>query len=648
MCGITGVFHTNNKAVEQKLLHRMDSSLVHRGPDGHGEFIYRNMGIANRRLAIIDPTPEGNQPLGTSDHKMWITFNGEIFNYKEIRRYLIQRGYKFKTGTDTEVVLYGYKHFGDEIAKKLIGQFSFCISDLDKKEMFLARDQIGVNPLYYSWVDGTFLFASEVKAILASHLVKKELDPLAVSHYVSMFVVPAPLTVLKHVHSLLPGHFMRVGKNGLQIKQFYDVPIGHWRNERVPRNELESLLREEIIASVKRSMVSDVPVGLFLSGGVDSSTVFALMSRYSKNPVNTYSLWGEGGDAYDERKYISMMTGKYKSKHTSFTVTQEEVVKSLPQIVYYFDQPTGGSMEVFFISKKAVRDVKVVLSGLGGDELFGGYHSYIHKTQTAGSLYRKLPRFFSLPMLNAIKRLPVSDDLKATIKKGEKFLNLPTVLKQRLFLYFAYQDEEKKRLFNSEFIRGALRYTTEGYFENISEDVKLHHPIDQLEYLDLKTYTRDDLLMGMNMMSMASSLEARVPLLDPKLIALAAKIPPDLKYKNGISKYILKNVVSEWVPRDILTHKKTGFGLPRIKYMTGMLKPHIMSVLSRQSVEKRGIFNPDFVQTSLNSFYETNQNRMLWSEHLRVWLLFVLELWCRIYIDGTVIEPPSASLTDLV
>lgn len=648
MCGIAGIFYLNTQSVDRKILHRMDLALIHRGPDGHGHYLDQSVGLASRRLAIIDPTSAGNQPMTTDDGSLTITFNGEIFNYEEIRDNLISLGYKFHSHTDTETVLYGYKHFGEEIVTKLIGHFAFCIYDKKNCKLFLARDQLGVNPLYYSLRNKTFLFASEVKSVLASGLVPKDLDPQSIHHYLSMFVVPAPWTIFKAIKTLLPGHTMTVGKSGLKIKNYYAIPLGLWRQNKMKENELVDLIRRTLVDSVRSALVSDVPVGVFLSGGIDSSTIFAIMSSLMNKSVKTYSLWAEGGEAYDERKYIKQMLAKYPSNHNVFSVTQKDILQNLPRIVYHFDQPTGGSMEAYFISEMAGKDVKVALSGLGGDELFGGYNSIIYQSESLSNIYNRVPRGFRFLLVNILKNLVVDSNMKNLVDKGDKFLSLPGVLKKRLLLYIAFQDGEKNKLYDRNFLNSIKTTGTDEYFRGIFDKVQGQSPMDQLEYLDLNSYTRDDLLMGTNMMSMANSLEVRVPLLDPRLVKVAALCPPHLKYKSGISKYILKKAAVNWLPPEVIRHKKTGFGLPRITYMHNFLKPYIYSVLSKESIKKRAIFNYSYVSRCLSGFYGSRYKNKLWSEHLRVWLLFIFELWCRIYIDHDTVDVPGASLGDFL
>lgn len=647
MCGIAGIFNTDEKPVDRKILHKMDLSITHRGPDGHGEMIDRNIGLANRRLAVIDPSFTGNQPMSSADKQLSITFNGEIFNFKSLRAELIGKGYNFRSHTDTETVLYGYREYGTDIVNKLIGQFAFCIWDKKKNLFFLARDQLGINPLYYSQIGKSFIFASEVKALLASGLVNKAINPQALHHFLSMFCIPSPISIFSNIKVLEPGHIMVVKKNGIFINKYWNIPIANWSAERNDKEIIKEKLRKHLFDSVKSACVSDVPVGAFLSGGIDSSSVVALMSLNLKKPVKTYSLWAEGGKAFDERKYARIISDKFNTDHTEFTVTEQQIIEELPKIIYFFDQPTGGSLETYFISKLASDDVKVALSGLGGDELFGGYHSSIHNSAALSGVYKGMPAFLRSFLLSTVATLPFSTDLKKTLTTADHFLKLSGPVKKRLFLYFAFMENEKQKLYSRNFLPKTTRFNTEVLFENYLKDKNISSDVDLLGYLDLETYTKDDLLTGMNMMSMANSLEVRVPFLDPRLIDFASKIPPSLKFHKGISKYILKEVAKEWLPAEVITHKKTGFGLPRALYMKGKLKTYILSVLSRKSVMERGFFNPDYIDDIVQGFYNENSRRMLWREHLKVWILFVLELWCRIYLDNSTSGVPQMSLAEL-
>jgi asparagine synthase (glutamine-hydrolysing) len=647
MCGIAGIFHFKNKRVDETALDRMSLSISHRGPDGHGKVVERNIGLINRRLAIIDPTMAARQPMSTADGNLWITYNGEIFNYRQIRNDLIKKGYKFRSHSDTETILYGYKEYGSLILDKLIGQFAFCIWDRRNNRFFLARDQLGINPLYYAVVDNTFLFCSEVKGLLASGFIKKTINISALYHYLSMYTIPAPATIFENVKSLLPGHRMIVDENGIKLSSYWKIPIGLWKEKKVDKNILVDKLRETLISSIRHAKTADVPIGAFLSGGIDSSTMVALMAKAVDKPIKTFSLWAEGGEDYDERKYARAVAERYKTDHIEYEISEKEVIKELPKIVYNFDQPTGGSFENYFISKLAREKVKVALSGLGGDELFGGYHSIIYRTKVLSNIYRFFPDKLLRVILAFTKMSPFDRDLKKTIAVADKFLRIPGSLGKRLLLYFAFEEEEKKNLFHKSFLPTIKDLDTTLIFERFFGEVKNYSDIDQLEYIDLMTYTRDDLLLGTNMMSMANSLEVRVPFLDTKLVRLAAEIPPWWKYKNGITKYLLKEVVKEWLPDAVINHKKTGFGLPRARYMRSKLKPYIISVLSRESIERRGLFDYPQVQNAVNQFYNAPSEKMLWVEHLRVWILFVFELWCRIYLDRNKIEVPDVSLSDL-
>jgi asparagine synthase (glutamine-hydrolysing) len=647
MCGIAGIYNFSENPIERKALQAMSLSLIHRGPDGVGEHIEKNIGITNRRLAIIDPTKAGDQPISTRDGNYWITFNGEIFNYKSIREKLVKKGYKFRSHTDTETILNGYIEYGEEIFSKLIGQFAICIWDKKQEKFILARDHMGVNPLYYHIAGERFLFASELKGLLASGYVRRDIDPQALHHYLSVFTIPAPLTLIRGVHSLLPGRILTVDKSGMKIKKFWDLPIGNWQSEKWNISDVKDKLRQMLISSVAYAKESDVPVGAFLSGGIDSSTVVALLAQQSTKPVHTYSLWAEGGETYDERKYARQVAQRYQTNHHEIMVSQDEMYNELLKIIYYFDQPTGGSTENYFVSKAAAKDVKVALSGLGGDELFAGYHSHLYKMSTASMVYRQVPMSLRLLGISMLKKLPLSVDTKKTVQVANNMLNLPNMIKQRLYLHYSFHEEEKHQLYSDEMKELVGITNTKLYFEELTRRVTGMHPIDQLSYLDLSSYTRDDLLLGVNMMTMANSLEARVPLMDPRLVEFASHVPPEMKYKNGVTKYVLREVVKEWLPDEVLSHKKTGFGLPRIMYMNGKLKPAILKALSKESVEKRGFFNYPAVKQEVHRFYNDTSTKRLWSEHLRVWSLFVLELWCRMYLDQPMINPPAQHLGDL-
>ncbi|MBI2617131.1 asparagine synthase (glutamine-hydrolyzing) [Candidatus Gottesmanbacteria bacterium] len=631
MCGIAGIFQFDGRSVDKKILHRMDTCVSHRGPDGHGEFILNNVGLANRRLAIIDPRESGNQPLSLYDKSLWITFNGEIFNYKSLREELKSYGHSFLTETDTEVILVGFKEFGEKIVEKLLGQFALCIYDMRKKAFFLARDHLGINPLFYFKGGNTFLFASEVKSILSNPIVSKEINKEALYHYTSIFATPTPLTIIKGVYSLPPGHFMWVGRNGLRIKKFWHLPTFSAKRNVSYENEKEKL-RELLLSSVSLTTVSDVPVGAFLSGGIDSSLVVALMANHNKKRVKTYSLWADEGKGFDEREFARLVSKKFHTDHTEYTIGEKEIFTEFENFIYFLDQPNGESFETYFLSKVIGNDVKVALSGLGGDELFGGYHGWIYRTNTLSTFYKRVPKKLTRNVIQILSQFPLLNCYKKTFSLIDRFLRLPTFLEKRLFFYFAYFDQEKKRLFSSSFLEDS-KYNTRQIFSEIFESSKATNEIDKLSFMDLSTYTRDNLLITTNMASMAHSLEVRVPLLDKRLVEYAFSLPYEFKVKNGIQKYILKEVAKEWLPKEIIDHKKTGFGFPRKRYMKGILKPLILEALSPSSIKKRGIFNEKYVNDVVQSFYTQDLGKTLWTDHLRVWTLFIFELWARRYLD---------------
>ncbi|OGG12840.1 asparagine synthase (glutamine-hydrolyzing) [Candidatus Gottesmanbacteria bacterium RIFCSPHIGHO2_02_FULL_39_11] len=647
MCGIGGMYRFDGKKPDSSVLQKMSASIAHRGPDGSGIDIESNVGLIHRRLAIIDPSPRGRQPMSTKNGNFRITFNGEIFNYKKIRRKLENSGYHFRTHTDTETLLYGYEFWGENIVHELSGQFAFCIWDVKKSKLFLARDHTGIIPLYYLFNKNVFLFSSEVKGLLASGLMDREINPESIHHYLSMFTIPSPLTIFKNAHSLLSGHTLSVDDKGIRTKKYWEIPIGTWSQNTIRIPEAKEKLSKILTKSVIEATVSDVPIGAFLSGGIDSSTIVGIMATHTKSKIKTYSLWAEGGDAYDERKYAKLIAEKYDTDHTEFTVSEDEIIAELPNVIYYLDQPNGGSLETYFISKLTAQSVKVALSGLGGDELFAGYHKDLHSIKELSAIYRSVPYPLRNMFLRLFRSLPVSLDLKKTASVADRLLGLSSIAQKYMFLYFAYQEYEKKALYSREFRDKIGNANTENYFGSFFNQVSQMSDIDQLYYVDLQTYTRDDLLENMNMMSMAHALETRVPFLNPDLIQFAASVPPAWKLGGNVTKKILKDVARKWIPDEIIFHKKTGFALPRVQYMNGKLKKHICSVLSKESVSKRGFFNPKYISEELNRFYHPQSSKMLWSEHLRVWILFIFELWCRINLDRRNFIISSTKLSEL-
>ena len=637
MCGIAGIYNFKDNQPEKKILHRMDEAIKHRGPDAHGEYYWRNSALACRRLAIIDVTRAEDQPLLSKDGSLAIVFNGEIFNYRELRRQFLASGSHFVTGTDTEVILEGYRLLGERIVTRLRGQFAFCILDKKINSLFLARDHLGINPLFYASDADSFLFSSEVKGILASRMIKKEIDALALHHYLSFFMIPSPLTILRQVKSLLPGYTMKVDRNGIKLQRYRQLKLGTWQTatKKASGKDLKERLKTTLSQAVARASVADVPVGAFLSGGIDSSLVVSQLAQQSRQPVKTYTLFSaDSGEAFDERKYASMVANRYGTDHHEVSVSEDEVAGDIRKIIRAFDQPTGGSLETYYISKAARCDVKVALCGLGGDELFAGYHEMIYKFRLLSKLYRKIPSNLRHSLKSLINNMTNSENIRQTINYADKFLAMSDDVKKRLFYYFVYTESEKLSLYRPDYPDLNLGYSSDKLVDRIIKNKEKSSIIDKLAYFDLTTYTRDDLLLGTNMTGMANGLEIRVPLLDLKLLNLSAEIPPELKYNHNVSKFIFREIAREWLPKEIITHKKTGFGLPRVKYMQGKLKPLIADALSISSIKKRGYFDPLFVQKELDRHDKNRDIRQLWREHLRIWILFVFELWCREFIDN--------------
>ncbi|OGG06457.1 asparagine synthase (glutamine-hydrolyzing) [Candidatus Gottesmanbacteria bacterium RIFCSPHIGHO2_02_FULL_40_24] len=648
MCGIAGIYYFNGKKADKKILDRMIQALIHRGPDDQGNKLHGNVGIANCRLAIIDLSKRGRQPMTDSTGNVSITYNGEIFNYQKLREKLLRSGYRFKSETDTEVILNGYLKWGEGIVSKLIGQFAFCIWDKNTNSLLLARDQLGINPLYYIQKGNFFLFASEIKALIASGLINREINPQAIHHFLSVFHIPQPMTIFQDIKSLLPGHYLKVSGNGLKSTCFWQIPLGGWKNNRLSKNEIKEKLRYQLISAVDAASVSDVPVSAFLSGGIDSSAVVSLLAQKSSYPIKTFCLYYQGDSYFDERHFARIVSRMYSTEHNEITVSNTEIKNELPKIIYFYDQPTGGSFETYFITKAAGKSTKVALSGLGGDELFAGYHSLIYKWKFLSSLYRKIPGPWLNFIHHSLERLPLKADLKHTITTADKFLRLSNPVKQRLFYYFVFNEAEKKKMYSAEYLSNKDNYETEKYFTDLADYVKEYSAVSQLYYMDLTSYTRDDLLLGMNMMSMCNSLEVRVPLLNPELVSFADSIPPHLKYQNGISKYIFKEVVREWLPEEVIYRKKKGFGLPRSKIMKQGLKKYIYNCLNSGIFIKRGYFNPSYIRSLTDTFFRDNSKRHLWSQDLQIWILFIFELWCRLYLDRKEVTVPSITLSDLV
>lgn len=627
MCGICGIYeYETHKPMEQAVLLDMLHVLEHRGPDDAGLFLDKDLALGMRRLSIIDLNG-GKQPICNEDGSVVTVFNGEIYNYQSLREQLESSGHRLATASDTEVIVHLYEDFDEDCVQHLRGMFGFAVWDARRRRLFVARDRLGIKPLYYTQKGGRLIFGSEIKAILQHPSVQARLNAEGLSNFLSLKYVPAPQTMFEGIHALPPGCSLTCDANGVRVRRYWDLSFANHRNgqhsEKSYAEQLEALLKE----CVKLHLVSDVPFGAFLSGGLDSSTIVALMSQFLNEPVRTYSVGFEGDaevEAFSELPYARMVAKKYQTDHHEALIQARDLINLSEKVVWHLDQPIADDacLANFMVAELASRDVKMVLTGEGGDELFAGYARY------AGE--RLSPWFQHLP--RAVK--------SAAVRLSG---HVPGLRRQKLALFALCQSGEVNRLanwfplFNSEAKQSLL---SEDFKHSINDSAAgavfgehltrtdATHPLNRMLYVDTKLWLPDDLLDRGDKTSMAASLEARVPLLDHKLVEFAASLPPQLKIQGLTRKYLLRKVGKSLLPTEILRRKKKGFPMPMSLWFRKEARSFLRDALSPSALQRRGLFNPAFVERLLR------EHETCFADHGSIlWGLLSVELWQRVFLD---------------
>jgi asparagine synthase (glutamine-hydrolysing) len=568
MCGFAGIYnYGNSQDIDEKLLIEMRDTMIHRGPDDCGIYVSpdRKLGLGHRRLSIIDLSPQGRQPMSDSEGKIWIVYNGEVYNFRELRKEL-EKKYAFNSRTDTEVLIYLYKEYGKDMVHKLRGMFAFAVWDGSKKELWLVRDRIGIKPLYYTFVDGRFIFASEIKAILKHASVSREVNEEGFYHYLSFLTTPPPQTLFRGIYKIPAGHMLTLSKNGnYKLEQYWDVfdnvkPL-YRQDEKFYIERLLELFRE----SVKLRMISDVPIGVFLSGGVDSSTNTALFSEFAKD-VKTFSIGYKGQGKYNEFQYARKVADIFKTKHHEVIIDVEDLINFMEQLVYYQDEPIADPVcvPVYFVSKLAKDNgVTVCQVGEGADELFCGYPMWgiMLKLNQLSRYWRFIPSPVRTLGLEALKLVGKGQSrYHELLRRGHN--------KESVFWggADAFNKQQKKSFLSlrlrNKFKNQSSYEVVEKYYKRFLVESSIQDYLNFMTYLDISFRLPELLLMRVDKMSMAVSLEARVPFLDHKLVEFAMSIPQSVKVKNRELKYIMKKTIEPILPHEIIYRKKQGFGVP--------------------------------------------------------------------------------------
>jgi asparagine synthase (glutamine-hydrolysing) len=640
MCGIYGIVSLSGSTRRSPdVLKLMGDAILHRGPDDSGAFADGELLLGMRRLSIIDVSG-GHQPISSEDGQTVVVCNGEIYNFRELRRDLEAVGHRFATQSDSEVAVHAYEEYGDAFLDKLDGMFGLALWDRRRRRLIVARDALGIKPIYYRQAAAELIFASEAKAILTLPGISARLDTNALAQYLSVGYVCAPNSIFEGLQKLEPGTALIVEAGKVSKHRYYRLPADV-DGSRTESQWIEAV-RAELDRSVRDQMVSDVPIGAFLSGGIDSSAVVAFMSRYSSQPVKTYSIGFQGSTGaqlYNELPYARQVAEQFKTDHHEIIV-QPDVATLLPNLIWHMDEPIADAafITTYLVSKFARQDVTVILSGVGGDELFGGYKRYLDEHYR--SLYRRIPGFVRTGVMAPLSKLLPSDRHSSVLNKmrlAKAFIaadGLP--FQERYRAYMQVFDAEE---------RGALMKAWSSQFDDCIArgfaDARTTEPLRQLMDVDFATQLPDDLLMLTDKMSMAVSLECRVPLLDQRLVELAARIPGPLKMRGGELKHIMKRALEGILPDNILHREKRGFGAPMGAWLRAELAPVLRDVLSRESVTRRGLLDPDVVDRAIREHEQQKADR---TDHLLA--LINLEIWCRLYLDGQSAAGVSDSLRE--
>ena len=627
MCGICGKLNfALGAGVNPALVRDMLGTIRHRGPDDEGVYVGSQVTLGHRRLSIIDLSG-GHQPLSNEDGTVWIVFNGEIYNFNELRTLLISKGHVFKTRSDTETIVHLYEEFGPQCVEKLRGMFAFAIWDEKKKALFLARDRVGIKPLYYSQNGKSLVFASEIKAILADPDVNRELAPEVIDRFLTFLYVPGEDTLLQGIKKLAPGHYLLVQDGKTEIRQYWDLrfskPTGR-RSSQQAQEELLSLLAE----TVDLHMIADVPVGVLLSGGFDSTAVLSFAVERTDQEVSSYTVGFSDSAVTDERPYARLAAEAFGSQHHEMSISAADFVDFMPQYLWHMEEPVcePPAIAMFYVSQLAKRNVKVLLSGEGGDEAFAGYGNY------RNLLWLERLKGVVPPLNGAAARgLAAANSLlhsPALAKYGPLFNQpFPEYYCSRTSDSFRYGGHGAVGLYSGDFGASIDREKTFQPFRKLQANVRDLNPLDAMLYIDTKTWLPDDLLIKADKMTMANSLELRVPLLDHKVLEFAAGLPSHLKVNGFTTKYLAKQALKKRIPKAILERPKAGFPVPYESWLRKDLHGWVREVLLDSSSSSRGYFSSAAVQDLLA------RDEVSGGYSKEIFSLVTLELWHRTFLE---------------
>jgi asparagine synthase (glutamine-hydrolysing) len=622
MCGICGICFPDERSVDIDILKKMTTTLQHRGPDDDGYYTNAGIALGHRRLSIID-LDTGKQPIHNEDETIYVVFNGEIYNFPEIKKELEEKGHRFYTKTDTEVLVHLYEEKEERCVESLAGMFAFAIWDEKRRKLLLARDRIGIKPLYYSYNGKAFAFASEPKALLQLPWVERRLDPQGLSHYLSYDFIPAPYCIYEDIRKIPPGHQVVYQDGALRCESYWDLDLRDRFDGKLEEGELCDLIWEEFCQVVKSHLISDVPLGVLLSGGIDSTSVLAALRYEGVDDVKTFSI-GFDDPSFDESRYFRRAASFFETEHHEEVLAPQKLVEIIPEVASILDEPLADAsiMPTYLLSRFTKGYVKVALGGDGGDELFAGYPTY--QAFLLASYYEKLPRVVRSFTESVVKRLPVSFNNMSFDFRAKKFINsiAYTPVERHYTWMGTFSAEEKEELLTPR-IKRRLEdlnsfYVLHGYLR----DKAFSSDLGKLLYLDTKLYLQDGVLAKVDRASMAHGLEVRVPFLDHRFVELVTGIPETLKLKGFTTKYIWKQAIKDRIPDEIARRRKKGFGIPIGKWFFGELKELMLELLSERRLKEQGIFNPAAVKKFVaEHLAHRADNRK------KIWNLLIFQLW---------------------
>lgn len=624
MCGIVGIYNLRQNPVDSFLLQKMTDTLHHRGPDDGAIYINKNVGLGHKRLSVIDVSPAGRQPMTNEDKTLWVVFNGEIYNFQEIKKDLERRGHKFSSKTDSEVILHSFEEWGHQCVKKFDGMFAFAIFNEKDGSIFLARDRLGEKPLYYFLNEEKFIFGSEIKAILKDDGVPRNIDNQGLINYFTFGHSIAPDTIYQGIKKLLPGHYLIFRNKKIEIKEYWDSQIPGKKEDK-GKDYYQKRIRELFEASVKEELVSNVPLGAFLSGGIDSSSVVAIMAKNKVQPLKTFSVGFDiAGTEFNELADARIVADYFKTEHHELFLKEPDLINILNQLVYHYDEPFGdaAAFPVFCLSQFAKKHVTVVLTGEGGDEIFGGYRRYIVENN-----------HFKLLALNNLFNNKIFTKLIEPMpgfRRTKKFFESISI-KDDLSRYTNWLTFFSKDMINGFFNSDLLGLNPDPLkvYKEYWSRCQSKNLLDKVMYLDQKIWLPDCYLEKVDKASMAFGLETRSPILNHHLVDFSNSIPAKYKIKGLETKYIFKEAMKDILPAKVLKKKKHGLAVPTNAWFKGKLKNYLFEVIFDQKTRSRGYFNFEYIEKMYKNYQDKNQ-----PFDFQFWLILNFELWHRQFIDN--------------